>query len=350
MFEEIEKDGNVIYHPRKIVAEALAEADSIVIASHEGPEPDAIGSSLALGLALEMLGKKVFIYNKDYLESAKFLPGYEKIKNHLPDFLPDIFCVVDCATLDRIGEEAKNFAVRTTIVNIDHHSKGENFGTFNYVDPSAPACGVLIYEVLKELKVKITPDIATNIYAAIAKDTMGFILPVVDSRSLKIAAELVESGANLEAVMKTLKYATLRKYKLLSFFLSRLKVEDSISSSYLLLEDFEKASAKDEDSDEFIDLIRGIDGVVASIFVREKYPGIFKVSMRSQGEIDVAEIARKYGGGGHKNAAGFNLKVQDWKELSKLQDKNKIAEEILNITKNEILQYIKGEKKREEAK
>jgi len=340
MVENIEKDSSSL-HPRKIVAQALLEADTFVIASHEGPEPDAIGSSLALGLALEKLGKKVFIYNKDGLESAKFLPGYEKLKTYLPDFIPDIFCVVDCAKLDRIGEEAKSLAVRTTIVNIDHHSKGENFGTFNYVETDAPACGVLVYKVLKELEVKITPEIATNIYAAIAKDTMGFILPTVNSESLRIAAELVESGADLQAVMKTLKYATLRKYKLLSFFLSRIKLEDYISTSYLLLEDFEKSGAKDEDSDEFIDMIRGIDGVLVSIFVREKQPGVFKVSMRSQGDIDVAEIARKYGGGGHKNAAGFNFIVKNFPEIAKYQDKNKIVEEILKITKNEMLRYIK---------
>jgi len=340
MVENIEKDGSSL-HPREIVAQALLEADSVVIASHEGPEPDAIGSSLALGLALEALRKRVFIYNKDGLESAKFLPGYEKLKTYLPDFIPDIFCVVDCATLDRIGEEAKAFAIRTTIVNIDHHSKGENFGTFNYVDPSAPACGVLIYEVIKELKVKITPEIATNIYAAIAKDTMGFILPTVNSASLRVAAELVEAGADLLAVMKTLKYATLRKYKLLSFFLSRIEFEDHISTSYLLLEDFEKSGAKDEDADEFIDMIRGIDGVLAAIFVREKQPGLFKVSMRSQGDIDVADIARKYGGGGHKNAAGFNFRIKDFPEIAKYQDKNIIAEEILKITRNEMLRYIK---------
>jgi Exopolyphosphatase-related proteins len=340
MVENIEKDGSSL-HPREIVAQALLEADSVVIASHEGPEPDAIGSSLALGLALEALRKRVFIYNKDGLESAKFLPGYEKLKTYLPDFIPDIFCVVDCATLDRIGEEAKAFAIRTTIVNIDHHSKGENFGTFNYVDPSAPACGVLIYEVIKELKVKITPEIATNIYAAIAKDTMGFILPTVNSASLRVAAELVEAGADLLAVMKTLKYATLRKYKLLSFFLSRIKFEDHISTSYLLLEDFEKSGAKDEDADEFIDMIRGIDGVLAAIFVREKQPGLFKVSMRSQGDIDVADIARKYGGGGHKNAAGFNFRIKDFPEIAKYQDKNIIVEEILKITRNEMLRYIK---------
>lgn len=321
----IEKDSDVIEGKREVVS-ALLSAESIVIASHEGPEPDAIGSSLALGLALESIGKKVYIYNKDGLESAKYLPGYSKLKTSLPDFLPDIFCVVDCATLDRIGDEGKKFAVRTTIVNIDHHDKAERFGTFNFIDHTAPACGVLIYEILKDMNIEITPDIATNIYAAIAKDTMGFLLPNVDARTLKIASELIEKKADLLAVMKTLRFATLRKYKLLSEFLSRVIVEDGVSFSFLFKSDYEKFGAKDEDSDEFIDLIRSIDGVKASIFIREKDNEVFKVSLRSDPHIDVGKIARKYGGGGHKNAAGFNIKIKKDEVLNFIR---KIKDEIL---------------------
>ncbi len=311
------------------VVRALLSAESVVIASHEGPEPDAIGSSLALSIALERLGKKVWVYNKDGLECAKFLPGYEKLMNELPNFIPDIFCVVDCATLGRIGEEGEKFAVRTTIVNIDHHIKGEKFGTFNFIDPTAPACGVLIYEVIKSMGVDITPDIATNIYAAIAKDTMCFLLPTVDARTVKIAAELVEKGADLTKVMKTLKYTTLRKYRLLSEFLSRVKIEDGIAMSYLYKDDYVKFGAKDEDSDEFVDMIRNIEGVKAAIFIREKDGGVLKVSLRSEKHIDISEIARKYGGGGHRNAAGFNIKGNTDEIFQK------IKEEILEAEKKQ---------------
>ena len=310
MMKDVEKNG-LIYgketDSREVVANVLMSAESIVIASHEGPEPDAIGSSVGLGLALESVGKRVWIYNKDKLESAKFLPGYSKVKNHLPDFIPDIFCVVDCANLDRIGKVGKEFAVRTTIVNIDHHLGGDRFGTFNYVDPTAPACGVLVYEVIREMSINITPDIATNLYAAIAKDTMGFLLPTVTPRAMRVAADLVEKGADIYKVMRTLKYTPFRKYKLLSEFLSRVEVHDGVAMSYLRKEDYNKFGATEEDSDDFVDMIRFIEGVKAAIFVREKKPGLFKVSMRSDPHIDVSEIARKYGGGGHKNAAGFNV-------------------------------------------
>lgn len=320
---------------KEAVVRALLEAENIVIASHESPELDAIGSSVALGIALEKLNKKVWIYNKDRLESCKFLPGYDKVKNYLPNFIPDIFCTVDCATLDRVGKEAYDFAIRTTIVNIDHHCSSDEFGTFNYIDPDASACGILIYELINEMGVEINEDIATNLYAALAKDTMCFLLPTVDKRTMKIAYDIVEKGANLGIVMRAIRYATLKKYKLFSTFISRIQIEDSILHSYLLFEDYEKIGATDEDTEDFIDMVRTIDGVRAVIFVREKTPGNLKVSLRSEKGIDVSEISRKRGGGGHKNAAGFSI------TCSSQTAKENILK-IIEVIKDEIIKQIKS--------
>lgn len=298
----------------------LLSAESIVIASHEGPEADAIGSSLALGLILESFGKNVWIYNKDGLESAKYLPGYEKIKRTLPNFIPDIFCVVDCATLGRIGEEGAKFAVRTTIMDIDHHSSSQPFGTYNLIVPDAPACGIVIYKIIESMGWEMNKDIATNLYAAIAKDTMCFLLHTVDKETLTIASKLVEQGAETFRVMKTLKYSTERKFKLLSTFLSRVKTIDGIAVSYLLKEDYEKSSATKDDSEDFIDMLRSLDGVKGAIFLREDKKNLYKVSMRSDPQIDVGSIALKFGGGGHKNAAGFNIEGTPEEIIPKVLD------------------------------
>ncbi|MCS7213612.1 MAG: bifunctional oligoribonuclease/PAP phosphatase NrnA [Candidatus Calescibacterium sp.] len=325
MSEDDKKNGRVDFEE---AGRILLSAESVLIASHEGPEADAIGSSLALGLALENLGKKVWIYNKDGLESAKYLPGYEKIRKDLPEFIPDIFCVVDCATLDRIGKKGAELAVRTTILNIDHHKSSELFGTFNLIIPDAPACGIIIYELLEKNGWKITKDIATNIYAAIAKDTMCFLLHTVDSKTLNIASKLVEYGAEVYRVMKSIRYSTERKFKLLSTFLSRIKIINGIATSYLYKEDYEKVSATKDDSEDFIDLIRSIDNVKGAIFVREDEKGLFKVSMRSDPHIDVGIIAREYGGGGHKNAAGFNTRIHPEEIIQK------VVSQILDQEKN----------------
>lgn len=305
------------------IGEILLAADSIVIASHEGPEADAIGSSLALALVLENFNKKIWVYNKDDIGGCKYLPGSEKVKNYLPSFTPDVFCAIDCATIDRLGEKAKDFALRSTTVNIDHHGNGEPFGDYNLVIPTAPACGEILYELFEEMGWRITEDVATNLYAAIAKDTMCFLLHTVNIKTLHVASKLIEYGADTFRVMKAIRYSTERKFKLLSIFLSRLSIVDGVASSYLLREDFERFSATKEDSEDFIDFIRTLEGTKGAIFIREDKNGVFKVSMRSDPQIDVGTIARKYGGGGHKNAAGFNM-VGTPEEIIK-----KVTEEIL---------------------
>lgn len=305
------------------IGKVLLSAETVVIASHEGPEADAIGSSIALGLVLERLGKKTWIYNKDDIGGCKYLPGHEKVKNFLPDFTPDIFCAIDCATINRLGEEAKKFALRTTIVSIDHHGSGEIYGDYNLVIPDAPACGTIIFELFERMNWEITKDIATNLYAAIAKDTMCFLLHTVTPKTLKIASKLIELGADTYRVMKVVRYNTERKFKLLSVFLSRLRVKDKIAISYLLREDFRSLKANKDDAEDFIDHIRTMEGVDAAVFIREDGDEFFKISMRSEPHIDIGEIARRHGGGGHKNAAGFNMK-------GKLEDIiTSITEEIL---------------------
>ena len=311
-------NGKFFENELELIAEILRGSKSVFVASHESPEADAIGSSLALGLALENMGKRVWIYNKDELGMMKYLPCSEKVKRTLPDFTPDTACILDSSTIKRIGEEAQKFVSQKSkegmkVLNIDHHSSCEKFGDVAFIDPTASATGVIVYELLEILGAKITPEIATNLYAALAKDTLFFLLPTVDSRTMNIAAKLVECGADTYRVMKALRFYPFRKMKLLGRLIQNLKVEDGVAVSFLTQKDFQECGAFETDSDDFADTIRTIEGVLACAFLRELQDGSVKVSLRSEGDIDVGKIALKFGGGGHKNAAGFisDGKIED---------------------------------------
>jgi phosphoesterase RecJ-like protein len=294
--------------PHKLIS-FLREEDNFFIATHINPEPDAIGSSLALSMALESLGKKTFLYERDGVpEIYTFLPGHEKFfrnraaldTRHLPLIL------LDCNTPDRAGIENDDF--KCSVV-IDHHETEKNFGDIKWVDPDAAATGMMIFYLLKKLRIALKEDIATNLYAAIAIDTGTFRYSNTTAEVLRVGAELIEAGANPASIADSL-YETWskRRFALLIMSLNTLEIRDHIAITHVSKEMFQKTGTCPDDTENFTNFPRMMKDIHIAAFFRQEEDDLWKISLRSKGIVNVAKIATHFQGGGHKNAAGYKTR------------------------------------------
>lgn len=280
------------------------------IATHIDPEGDALGSSLALSMALEILGKETFLYDRDPIpEFYHYLPGYERFNNSLKSFtsISDLpLILIDCNTPERAGLEGLKFKYSAVI---DHHEADGIFGDIKWIVPEAAATGIMIFYLIKELGLKITQEMAINLYSAIAIDTGTFRFGNTTSEVLRICAELVEAGASPLYISNRL-YETWSKerFALFSMALNTLEIRDSVAITFVTQEMYKKTGTRPEDTENFPSFPRIIKDVKVSVFLRELEKNSWKVSLRSKGELNVAHIASRMGGGGHKNAAGFVIK------------------------------------------
>lgn len=288
----------------------LKKEDNFLIATHIDPEPDAIGSSLALSEALEGLGKKIVLYDRDNIpEIYRFLPGYEKFINSLSNLDTSHFnlILIDCNTLERAG--IKDYKFNHTIV-IDHHETEQPYGDIKWIEADAAATGILIFYLLKDLGIKISKEIALNLYSAIAIDTGTFRYSNTTAEVFRISAELVEAGANPAYVAYSL-YETWSKqrFALLVMALNTLDFKDGIAITFVTREMFKKTGTCPQDTENFANLPRIIKDIKIAAFFREINDNHWKVSLRSKGDINVSDVAKNFNGGGHKNAAGYEIKA-----------------------------------------
>lgn len=288
---------------------------SFLIAGHINPEADSIGSSLALAFGLKKLGKKdVRVLSKDPVpEILRFLPGAEMIKQRPPAREYDVLIIVDCNSMARTGYD--KLPARKTVI-IDHHLKPANAaGSAFYrslaasvIEPEATAAGILVYRTLTGLHIPIDKKIATNLYAAILVDTGGFRYSNVTSESLKIASHLVEAGAKPWEVTKEIyESIPVKSMKLMAYTLSTLDVKDKIAWMTTTGAMFRKAGATAEDAEDFAEIPRKVKDIETAVFFRQDGAHSFKLSLRSKGKVDVAKIAKSFGGGGHAAAAGCKI-------------------------------------------
>jgi bifunctional oligoribonuclease and PAP phosphatase NrnA len=287
----------------------LKEEEKFFIATHISPEADAIGSSLALSMALESLGKVTVVFDKDPVPKfCHFLPGYGKFTNVISPFLTSDFALIllDCNTLKRAG--IKGLTFKYSVV-IDHHQTEEDFGDIKWVVPEAAATGMMIFYLIKKLGVNITRDMAINLYSAIAIDTGTFRYSNTTAEVLRIAAKLIEAGVSPAHISNNM-YETWsqERFALLIMALNTLEVKGNIATTFVTREMYRKTGAVPEDTESFSALIRIMKDVEVSAFFREMDNNCWKVSLRSKGDINVALIASWFDGGGHKNAAGYVVK------------------------------------------
>ncbi|MBM4147145.1 MAG: bifunctional oligoribonuclease/PAP phosphatase NrnA [Nitrospira sp.] len=296
----------------------LKEKDNFFIATHINPDGDAIGSSIALLFALESIGKNALIYDKDPVpEIYRFLPGHERFIHSISGLTPSAhnLILLDCNSLDRVGIDGVNFPFASVI---DHHETENEFGDIKWVEPDAAATGMMVFYILKTMGLEITCEIAINLYAAIVIDTGGFRYSNTDAEVLRVAAELVQAGANPGEISKSLyEMWSEKRFQLLMMALNTLEIRNNVAFTAVTKEMFTKTGAGPEDTEHFSNFPRMMQDIRISVFFRETGDNEWKVSLRSRGEVNVARIAELFKGGGHKNAAGYKVKatLESSKEL-----------------------------------
>lgn len=289
--------------------QAIKKGKTFLVCSHLGPDGDAMASTLAMGLGLEKLKKKVVYYNQDVVpETLRFLPGSKKVIHTLkPSDSFDVAIVMDCGAFERLGKKFSEFKGYKTLINVDHHSSNTFYGDINYIVSDASSSGEVVWDVLKKLGCSLTSDIATNIYCTLVTDTGSFRYSNTDEHALKLAAQMVKAGASPWEVAKNLfESQPYVVFVLLGRLLERLKIskDGRYSWSIIFLKDYEETGATYEMTEDFINYPRAIQGVEVGMVFKE-WPGgnKYKVSLRSKTNLDVSKICAEFGGGGHRAAA-----------------------------------------------
>ena len=287
------------------VVSYLRDNDSFLIASHISPDGDALGSSLALYIALKSIKKNVYLFEKDPVpDFYRFIPGWEAFNHNLPDTKDYSLVLLDCNEPDRAGLE--NMSFRRSIV-VDHHQTERDFGDIKWIDPNASATGLMVFKIIKALGIEVAKDIAVNLYTAISVDTGTFRYNNTTPEVLRAAAELLEYGADPAFVSSGIYDSwTLPRLRLLSLTLNTLEVHGDKAIMTVTEDMYKTTGAEASDTENFANYPRMVKDINASIVFRELPKGAgYKASLRSKADVDVAHIAELFGGGGHKNAAGF---------------------------------------------
>lgn len=279
------------------------------ITSHARPDGDSIGSELGLALTLKTLGKAVEVVNADpHPQAYASLPGADRIRlaDRLEDDYDAVF-VLECNDLDRPA--LKNLD-RYYIINIDHHPRTQPFGSLNWVDASASAVGEMIYHLARALGVPLTPEISTNLYAAILTDTGSFQFSNTRPETFAVASDLVAHGADPSAIAQTVYMSQpLTKIQLLASVLNTLELHPSGKIAWIALSDelLARTGASKHETEGIVNYPLSIEGVLMAAFFRQEAADSYRVSLRSKNEYDIGAVAKQFGGGGHKNAAGLSV-------------------------------------------
>jgi phosphoesterase RecJ-like protein len=296
------------------IASVLREHQRFVVLSHVRPDGDALGSQLAMGLALKHLGKDVAIWNEDgMLDKYSFVPRAElltKPPTEPQDF--DVVVALDTAIQNRLGTAVDAVRLAKTWINIDHHPSNPGYGDLVYIDADAPATGQILFELIKTEGFPFDRDIAENLYVAISTDTGSFQYPNTTARTFEIAAELVREGVDVGGVSQKLyENYPRRRVELLRELLGtmRFAADGKVASFSLGLASAHRLGVLPEDNEGLIDHLRAIRGVVVAVFFEELPEEKVRVSMRSKNEAaDVCAICKQFGGGGHTLAAGARVR------------------------------------------
>lgn len=317
------------------INESVKKARRILITSHLDPDGDSIGSQLALKSWLKDSGKEVRIINQGktpskylFLDEDSAIEDFDSAKTI--DWIVDLIFVLECPNLERIGEVKKLLKEGTKVINLDHHPDNSFFGDIIYVDTHACALGEIIYELLIYSGYRLNKLTATQLYAAILTDTGRFRFSNTTPEALRIGAELINLGANPREINNRIYYNNSNaSLKLLGFLLLNLETFAKGKISFLVIDQqtLEELKVSKEDTEGFVDYSLFLKGAEVGVLFTQKNDSKTKVSLRSQNSFDVSALARTFGGGGHRNAAGCTVN-QDLNSTKELILK-KIEEELL---------------------
>ena len=289
------------------ILKQIQKAEKIVILTHESPDGDAVGSSLAMKLIIEKLEKTADVIIPEYSRLFNFLPSAEAIMTDSEIKNYDLAISVDCATLKRMAKKEYFENAKTTIV-IDHHGSNTMYGDLNYVNPASPACCEVLAGMLKYYEIDITKDIGTCLMTGIITDTGGFRHVGITPETFEFTADLIRLGVDVPDIYKrTLNTKTRANFELSKKVMERMEIleDGKVTFTYMNKKDEEEVGAEPGDHEGLVEIGRDIEGVEVSIFIRQKEnEEAYKISMRSGNKVNVSDICFLFGGGGHPRAAG----------------------------------------------
>jgi bifunctional oligoribonuclease and PAP phosphatase NrnA len=300
------------------IVSRLTAGHRFIISSHQRPDGDAIGSAMAAAFALRAQGQHAdVVFDAIPPHFLRPFPGVGGIRvTTQVDERYDAALIMECSALDRTGVDGLD---RSPVLNIDHHPGNTRYGAVNWVDESAAACTELVFTLIDALGAPLTTDVATHIYLGILTDTGSFHFSRMTPRTFEIARRCVEAGADPQWIARThYDSSTLARVRIFGAVLNGMRLDDSGRVALLAAtrETVTSAGGSYDDTDGIINFPLTVKDIQAVAFFKDVGPGDWRVSMRSKGDVDVGAIARSYGGGGHKNAAGCSAKG----ELEQLQD------------------------------
>lgn len=296
------------------------------MATHEQPDGDALGSTLALGAVLRKMGKKVSMSYGSFPHMPPqydFLPGIKSLEAPGELRPSPNFIAIDCGHIDRLGPLEKVARQSRTLVNIDHHQLNDGYGHLNLVLPDSSSSGEILFELFDALGVSLDAESSLLLYTAILTDTGCFQYLNTSSRTLEIAISLIKRGdiVPYDVYQKVYESSSLGRVKLLGLALEKITMEPSIGLAFTSVtsEDLKKSGATIEETDDLVSHLRAIsEAKVAAVF-KQMGGDTIKVSLRSRGEVDVSDVAAVFGGGGHREAAGYTYRGQLPEAVSRLE-------------------------------
>ena len=304
----------------KKIRRSILSARSIAISGHVNPDGDSIGSLLALGLALSGLGKKVYMLCQGEIPpNYRSLPGAGSIVKTIKKKV-DLAIAVDCSIIDLLDKNIPVFKNAKSILEIDHHRFRRSFGDMKIVDYQAAAVGELICFLIKELNIKITRNIAENILTSIIVETNLFRLANVRPATFKICTEMLKTKLNFSRLVDKVYGSRTKESMMLSaacLLRAKFLKKDRIVWSTITKKNLTMAGCRDYDADSIASEMISMKGVEAAVLFRENNSDMLRVSLRSNGDIDIGPLAQKYKGGGHSDIAGFYA-ANNKKSISKI--------------------------------
>lgn len=302
----------MIEAPIPALLERLRSHPRFLITSHARPDGDAVGSILALAEILDHLGREAVVVLADEVPYIyRNMPHIDRIRfvSDVREVDPDLSTPAILLECDGIPRTGLSGLEGRCLINIDHHASGRPFGVLNWIDEHACAVAAMIYRLALAAEVPITPSMATCLYTAIVSDTGSFTYPSTTAETFALAHDLAEHGANPSQIARDIYFSNPEsKIRLLGTALSNLRTEGPLAWSWVTTSDMDRAGAGAEDCEGVVNYLISIAGVESAVFLRE-LPQVhqYRLSIRSKGKIDVAQIAESFGGGGHRSASGCTL-------------------------------------------